>query len=137
MKHELSNLKMPKGGPKITDEIIKDFESWISAGAFDPRIRPPTAEQFAQETSWEKIREKRKEWWSFQPVKNEVPSGDSDHPVDKFLRDKMILRASFLINQQIHTLFYVDLLLPNQLPHPLNNKIGLETYQKRIRPNCL
>ena len=31
---------MPKGGPKITDNIIKDFESWISAGAFDPRDKP-------------------------------------------------------------------------------------------------
>ena len=93
MKHEISNLKMPKGGPKITDNIIKDFESWISAGAFDPRDKPPTAEQFAQETSWEKIREKRKEWWSFQPVrKHEIPSvldSEIDHPVDKFLRDKM------------------------------------------------
>ena len=84
---------MPKGGPKITDNIIKDFESWISAGAFDPRDKPPTAEQFAQETSWEKIREKRKAWWSFQPVRNhEIPSGldsEIDHPVDNFLRDKM------------------------------------------------
>ena len=93
MKHEINNLKMPKGGPKITDKIIQDFESWISKGAFDPRDVPPTAEQFAQETSWEKIREKRKEWWSFQPVKNhEVPSGlisEINHPVDKFLRLKM------------------------------------------------
>ena len=93
MKHEISNLKMPKGGPKISKEIIKDFESWISAGAFDPRDKPPTAEQFAQETSWEKIREKRKAWWSFQPVRKHVapPILDSeiDHPIDKFIRDKM------------------------------------------------
>ena len=30
MKHEINNLKMPKGGPKITNKIIQDFESWIS-----------------------------------------------------------------------------------------------------------
>jgi hypothetical protein len=93
MKHEISDLKMPKGGPKITDKIIKDFESWISTGAFDPRDKPPTAEQFAKETSWEKIREKRKEWWSFQSVKKHKPpsSWDNkiDHSVDNFLRDKM------------------------------------------------
>ena len=93
MKHEISNLKMPKGGPKISKEIIKDFESWISAGAFDPRDKPPTAEQFAQETSWEKIREKRKAWWSFQPIrKHEAPSildSEIGHPIDKFMRDKM------------------------------------------------
>ena len=84
---------MPKGGPKISKEIIKDFESWISAGAFDPRDKPPTVEQFAQETSWEKIREKRKAWWSFQPIrKHEAPSvldSEIGHPIDKFIRDKM------------------------------------------------
>jgi len=99
MKHQISNLKMPKGGPKITDKIIKDFENWISEGAFDPRDIPPTAEQFAQETSWEKIRKKRKEWWSFQPLKNhEVPSGlesNINHPVDNFLRDKMSAKGLF------------------------------------------
>ena len=93
LKHEISDLKMPKGGPKITNKIINDFERWINAGAFDPRDKPPTAEQFEKETSWEKIRDKRKEWWSFQPLKkHKIPlekEREIDHPVDLFLREKM------------------------------------------------
>ena len=93
MRHEINDLKMPKGGPKLSDSVVSDFEKWISNGAYDPREKPPTEEEFAKETSWEKIREKRKLWWSFQPIKNhKVPSGLGsriDHPVDNFLRAKM------------------------------------------------
>jgi hypothetical protein len=93
MKHEISDLKMPKGGPRISEQVIKDFEKWISTGAHDPRQTPPTPEQFAQETSWEKIREKRKLWWSFQPIKKvalpSITKKPDKHPVDKFLQHKM------------------------------------------------
>jgi hypothetical protein len=60
MRHEVNNLKMPKGGPQISKEVIKDFEKWISSGAYDPRDTPPTPEQFAKETSWEKNPRKKK-----------------------------------------------------------------------------
>ena len=40
MRHEVNNLKMPKGGPRISEEVIKDFEKWISFGAYDPRDTP-------------------------------------------------------------------------------------------------
>ena len=86
MGHEIKNLKMPKGGPKLSESIILDFEQWISNGAYDPREKPPTAEEFAKETSWEKIREKRKLWWSFQPVRKvNTYSARKEHPVDQFL----------------------------------------------------
>ena len=85
---------MPKGGPKLMPEVIRDFKKWIEDGAFDPRGIPPTAKQLAEETSWEKIREKRKKWWSFQPIKNYFPPQQksntwSQHPVDQFLFYKM------------------------------------------------
>ncbi len=90
MRHEIKNLKMPKGGPKLLDSVIIDFEEWISNGAYDPREKPPTAEEFAKETSWEKIREKRKSWWSFQPIRNfKTSSTEKEHPVDQFLNNKM------------------------------------------------
>jgi len=94
MRHEVNNLKMPKGGPQISEDVIKDFEKWILSGAYDPRDTPPTLEQFAKETSWEKIREKRKLWWSFQPIKKvALPSfaqNPTKHPVDRFLLHKMV-----------------------------------------------
>ena len=33
MMHDISNLKMPKGGPKLSPDVIQDFERWISTGA--------------------------------------------------------------------------------------------------------
>ncbi len=90
MKHEIRNLRMPKSGPKLSLAIIKHFEQWISNGAYDPRENPPSAEDFAKETSWGKIREKRKLWWSFQPIlKIEEPRINDKHPVDQFLISKM------------------------------------------------
>ena len=98
---------MPKGGPRISEQVIKDFEKWISTGAHDPRQTPPTPEQFAQETSWEKIREKRKLWWSFQPIKKvALPSltkNPDKHPVDKFLQHKMT-EAGLQPSQPAHPL---------------------------------
>ena len=104
MRHEINNLKMPKGGPKLADSIIMDFEKWISNGAYDPREKPPTAEEFAKETSWEKIREKRKLWWSFQPIRKvKTPPVNNAHPVDQFL-DKKILAAGLKPNENAETL---------------------------------
>ena len=91
--HDIRNLKMPKGGPKLSPDVIQDFERWISTGAYDPRESPPSPEEFADETSWEKTREKRKSWWSFQPVRMVRPPSASPqnntHPVDQFLVHKM------------------------------------------------
>ena len=94
LKHEIKDLKMPKGGPKLMPNVIADFEKWISRGAFDPRLEPPTEKQLAEETAWEKIRERRKQWWSFKPItKQTIPSSSDEgwswHPVDKFLDSKM------------------------------------------------
>ena len=93
LRHEIQDLKMPKGGPKLMPNVLSDFEKWIGNGAFDPRLEPPTEDQLAQETAWEKIRERRKQWWSFLPVELQklppvVEKNWSAHPVDKFLKAK-------------------------------------------------
>ncbi|MEX0937852.1 MAG: DUF1553 domain-containing protein [Pirellulales bacterium] len=59
-------------------------------GAFDPRDAPPSADELAAATSWEATFEKRKNWWSFQPlVAPALPALDaadwSGHPVDRFI----------------------------------------------------
>ena len=81
---------MPEGGPKLNDEVIANFEKWLAMGAPDPRDTPPSAEDLAKSTSWEAIREKRKQWWSFLPIKRPtVPDVDGfSHPVDRFVRAK-------------------------------------------------
>ncbi|MEM1069918.1 MAG: DUF1553 domain-containing protein [Planctomycetota bacterium] len=86
MKHELEGLEMPEGGAKLDDSVIRDFEKWIEMGAPDPRDQPPSASQLAELTSWDAVRERRKQWWSFQPIQEiEPPKNESSHPVDRFI----------------------------------------------------
>ena len=61
IRHSDKNLQMPK--EKLSDEIISDFEKWISTGAADPRDN--SAKIAKQEFDIEKGRQ----FWSFQPVK--------------------------------------------------------------------
>lgn len=90
LRHEVVGLEMPQGGGQLDDRVIDDFSTWIAMGAPDPRDEPPTAQQLAQETSWEAKLQRRKEWWSFQPIQRpaipeETLPGWSDHPIDRLL----------------------------------------------------
>ncbi len=97
LRHE-EDLLMPKGGPRPSAETVRAFERWIVLGAPDPRLTPPSAEEVTRETAWETTFARRRNWWSFQPItRPEVPgpvaAGDwlagSDHPVDRFLMQRM------------------------------------------------
>lgn len=94
LRHTKSDLAMPKDGAKFDKATIDDFVKWVNLGAPDPRDHPPTAAEVASASSWEAVREQRKQWWSFQPVKNPpIPATSdppwSDHPVDRFLRARL------------------------------------------------
>ena len=73
IRHEEPDMKMPKGGPKLSPEVIADFEKWVTEGAPDPRVAKPSKEEIAKATSWETILERRKQWWSFQPIRQTAP----------------------------------------------------------------
>ena len=84
IRHEDPELKMPRDGAKLDAATVRDFEAWIARGAFDPRDLPSTKEQIAKETSFAAILQRRKTWWSFQPIaKPTLPS------VDRYLLDKL------------------------------------------------
>lgn len=68
VRHE--SFEMPPDR-KLPNKVIKDFETWIEAGAGDPRDKPPTAEEVAN-LSWRTIFEERRNWWSLQPVDPDV-----------------------------------------------------------------
>ena len=94
LRHEVDGLKMPQGGPKLSKAVISDFEKWIAMGAPDPRDKPPTVDELEQATSWESVFEKRKKWWSLQPVRRVEPPAVknqawSEHPVDRFVLAKL------------------------------------------------
>ena len=90
IRHEIADLKMPKAGGRLGDEVIADFAKWIADGAVDPRDAPPSAAELAEDTSWDAVAERRSQWWSFRPITNPKPpeaAAWSEHPVDRFLAE--------------------------------------------------
>ncbi|WP_414661126.1 PSD1 and planctomycete cytochrome C domain-containing protein [Horticoccus sp. 23ND18S-11] len=90
IRHESDDLLMPKAGAKLEPAVIADFERWIRLGAPDPRDTPPTDAQVAADTDWNAVMQRRKGWWSFQPIKKpdlaRFPAdAGSTHPVDRLL----------------------------------------------------
>ncbi|MBL9188495.1 MAG: PSD1 domain-containing protein [Opitutaceae bacterium] len=90
IRHEHDDLTMPKAGAKLDATVIADFERWVARGAPDPRDAPPTDAQIAADTDWRAVMERRKAWWSFQPIrKPSPPAGSSTHPVDRFINAQL------------------------------------------------
>jgi hypothetical protein len=83
IKHADENLKMPPK-KKLSDEVIADFEKWITMGAPDPR------DGAAKVVKHEIDIEKGRQFWSFQPprkVKAPAVKDDSwpKSDIDRFL----------------------------------------------------
>ena len=94
MRHEIDGMEMPMGNAKLDDRILADFEKWISDGAFDPRDKPPTASELSEATAWATKFNKRKQWWSLQPIASPTPPAVEDpnwskHPIDQFVASKL------------------------------------------------
>ena len=98
LRHEIDGLEMPEGGPKLDDSIIADIERWIANGAYDPRDEAPDADSLASMQSWQSLLERRKAWWSFQPIVDHLPpttglipalDAPNLHPVDRFVIAKL------------------------------------------------
>ena len=90
LRHEVDGQRMPADGPRFDEKTLRDIARWIDLGAPDPRKHPPTATELAEATSWETIRRRRMDWWSFQPLDvvsapNVADNNWSHHPVDRFV----------------------------------------------------
>ena len=93
IRHADEDLAMPKAGAKLEEGILENFARWIAMGAPDPRDGPPSAEEVAADTDWGAVMERRKQWWSFQPIESAVVpvaknAAWSEHPVDVFLQSR-------------------------------------------------
>lgn len=78
------SYEMPPAG-KLPDEVIQDFETWIKMGAPDPRKgkHKVVSQQIDIEAG--------REFWSFQPVKQQAPpqvkeQAWSQSAIDRFIR---------------------------------------------------
>ncbi len=89
IRHEDIDRTMPRSGAKLEDPVIRDFEAWIRHGAPDPRDLPPTQEELILDTQWEAIMNRRKQWWSFQPISSEGTGNSVLHPVDALIQEKL------------------------------------------------
>lgn len=90
LRHE--SFEMPPG-KKLSEEVIADFVKWVELGAPDSRDQPPSVDEAAS-LSWKAIFEKRRHWWSLQPLQKVTPpivtNNDwSERPVDRFLLEKL------------------------------------------------
>jgi hypothetical protein len=90
IRHEVEDVEMPKSRAKLEDSVIADFEKWVKIGAPDPRDVPASEQQIAADSSWEAVLNRRKQWWSFQPIKKvSPPENEAKHPIDKFIRARL------------------------------------------------
>ncbi|MBL8238158.1 MAG: DUF1553 domain-containing protein [Bryobacterales bacterium] len=84
-----TKLQMPPAG-KLPPQVIESFETWIAAGAIDPRADTAPAAQPLRGMSLDEGRK----WWSFQPLKEfAAPAvrnkGWPQRKIDAFLLARM------------------------------------------------
>ncbi len=82
------SFEMPPDG-KLPESVIADFETWIKAGADDPRDNS-TGEPPSAEIDWDAARR----FWAFQtpkapPIPSELPMGAIRRPIDAFVVSKL------------------------------------------------
>ncbi len=90
VKHLGDYEPMPSKAPKLSSLNIKHLEEWIAMGAPDPRVAKPTKAELAGQMDWGTVRDKRAEWWAFQPVvKTEPPHAEdaawNGGAIDRFI----------------------------------------------------
>lgn len=89
IRHQ-DGFEMPDNGPKLEDAVIADFEEWVRMGAPDPRLRKPTQLDLDNAVPWAELLERRRQWWSFQPLQRTPPPQVFDrewnrNPIDRFI----------------------------------------------------
>ncbi|MFK7849495.1 MAG: PSD1 and planctomycete cytochrome C domain-containing protein [Akkermansiaceae bacterium] len=85
---------MPDKAPKLSALTIRQFEEWIRMGAPDPRVTKPTKEDLESQVDWPTVRDKRAEWWSFQPLRRtKLPRSTDDewntHEIDRYIATRI------------------------------------------------
>ncbi|MFK5922227.1 MAG: PSD1 and planctomycete cytochrome C domain-containing protein [Verrucomicrobiota bacterium] len=107
IRHQGSDLKMPRDSAKLPDKTIRAFEQWIARGAIDPRDQPPSTADAAA-AAWKIKLAERSHWWSLQnprksslpQIKNTAwPKGEVDHFILSAL-EKATLSPSRTANAQ-------------------------------------
>ena len=91
LRHEEEDMEMPKDGAKLDDITIADFIKWIKMGAPDPRDQPPSDEEVEKDSNWNQVMARRKQWWSFQPIRKVTPPDGEGSAIDRFLKKEIVV----------------------------------------------
>lgn len=82
----VSPMPPVESGKRLSDSQIRDLETWILHGAFDPRDQAPRLGGMDPQTA--------RTWWAFQPIKSIEPPRVAHpewvwNPVDQFIVSKL------------------------------------------------
>jgi hypothetical protein len=93
LSYENEDLQMPPK-EKLSEEVIAHFREWVEMGAPDPRVDGASSGSLDDADTWAVVREKRKDWWSFQPIATEeipeVAAAEwNEHPIDRFIKSEL------------------------------------------------
>lgn len=90
IRHAKDFEAMPDKSPKLSNLVIRNFEEWVLMGAPDPRLAKPTKEELESQVDWGAVRDRRAQWWSFQPVKKADPPRAENADWDRNAVDRFI-----------------------------------------------
>ena len=101
IRHQ-DGFEMPDNGPKLEDAVIADFEEWVRMGAPDPRLRKPTQLDLDNAVPWPELLERRRQWWSFQPLqKTPPPLNGTGIRLTALFSPRCMIRVSFLRRRRL------------------------------------
>jgi Protein of unknown function (DUF1553)/Protein of unknown function (DUF1549)/Planctomycete cytochrome C len=86
LKHD--SFEMPPKG-KLSDEIISSFVKWIEMGAPDPREG-----EFKPKAAGIDL-EQGRQYWAFQPLRDQLPNDSADGPTPYHPVDRLIVQKQF------------------------------------------
>ncbi len=87
IRHEEPGLEMPSKAPKLSPEIVRDFEEWIRLGAPDPREEPNA--NVSESVSWNDLAAERSKWWCWQPLPTNVAQRPISQAIDDWIGRKL------------------------------------------------
>jgi hypothetical protein len=90
IRHTNPDLKMPRGGGRIPQDVIAEFEVWVRSGAPDPRDKPASATN-AKSLAWKSVLDEGRRWWSLQPIQKTPPPEVADPSWIQSTIDQFIL----------------------------------------------
>jgi hypothetical protein len=126
IKHSDPDLEMPPKEPQLPKAVIADFETWIKAGADDPR---ESAEKAAERPPVDVAA--GKQFWSYKPP---VMPKQASGGIDGFIREKLAVAGLKAAPpaERVVLLRRLSFDLTGLPPSDLSDKSDLSDYERQV-----